>query len=85
MSDESRGMLKRLRRVRNTIAERLPFGASPGSASDPVADKMKDLKWSASEDEETERRQAEPEAAGGDPWAKTIYNARPQNPFSKDF
>ncbi|HVF98960.1 MAG TPA: hypothetical protein VND68_03915, partial [Chloroflexia bacterium] len=84
MSDTPHALLALLSRVKETIAAWLPFGLGCDTADEPLAGKLKDLKWSDPEDEETARRQAAGQA-GGDPLARTIYNARPQNPFDKDF
>jgi hypothetical protein len=84
MNAAPRALLAGLSRVKEAIAAWLPFGQGRDAADEPLAGKLKDLKWSDPEDEETARRQAAGQA-GGDPLARTIYNARPQNPFSKDF
>jgi hypothetical protein len=84
MSDAPHALLAGLSRVKETIAAWLPFGTGRDAADEPLANKLEGLGWSDPEDEETARRQAAGQA-GGDPLARTIYNARPQNPFSKDF
>ena len=84
MTAAPHALLVGLSRLKETVAAWLPFGPARDAADEPLAGKLKDLRWSDPEDEETARRQAAGQA-GGDPLAKTIYNARPQNPFSKDF
>lgn len=84
MNDTIRSFLTRLGRVKDAVAGWLPFRSEGDVAAAPLAGKLKDLGWSDPEDEETARRQAAGQA-GGDPLARTIYNARPQNPFDKDF
>ncbi len=85
MNEEPRSLLKAFSRVKDIIVEWLPFLAGPNATSDPIADKLKDLNWVETEDEETARRQTADQTVKGDGLATTVYNARPQNPFSKDF
>lgn len=84
MSDALRALLAGLSRLKETIVAWLPFGTRRDGVDEPLAGKLRDLGWSDPEDEETARRQAAGQA-GSDPLAQTIYNARPQNPFDKDF
>lgn len=85
MSEEPRSLLKAFGRAKRRIVGWLPFLGRPSATSDPVADRLKDLNWVETEDEETARRQTADQAVKGDGLATTVYNARPQNPFSKDF
>ncbi len=85
MSKVTQDLRKRLRRMKKAIGVRLPFKSGDHEAADPVADKLRDLNWVDTEDEETARRQTSDQAVKGDGLATTVYNARPQNPFSKDF
>lgn len=67
------------------IAKLLPFLGRREDESDPVANKLKDLNWADTEEEASAGRQAAGQSPRGDGLAQTIYHARPQNPFDKDF
>lgn len=85
MTDLLQSLLSAFSHMKNSIAGWLPFHSRPSEVNDPVADKLKDFKFGEQEDEETVRRQVAGQVASQDALAKTVYNARPQNPFSKDF
>jgi hypothetical protein len=84
MSDAAHALLRGFNRAKDAIAGWLPFRTGLVEADEPLAGKLEGLNWRDPEDEETARRQVAGQG-GGDPLAQTVYNARPQNPFSKDF
>jgi hypothetical protein len=51
---------------------------------DPLEEKLSDLGWRDSEDEESARR-ASGDHPGGDDLADAVYRGRPQNPLSDTF
>ena len=89
MSQMLRSLLESLRRAVGMseagCARRPPFQSRRGGTPDPLADKLKDIRYEELEDDETTRRQVAKRAADGDGLAETIYKARPQNPLGKEF
>ncbi|HEX8221498.1 MAG TPA: hypothetical protein VF914_20085 [Chloroflexia bacterium] len=51
-------LLAGLSRLKEIVVSWLPFGPARDAADEPLAGKLKDLRWSDPEDEETARRQA---------------------------
>jgi hypothetical protein len=68
-----------------SLSKWLPFHKKTGAESDSVAEKLKDFRLGEPEDEESIRRPVAGQAAAQDELGATVYRARLQNPFSKDF
>ncbi len=85
MHERSKELLGTLGRIGDIIGRWLPFMARPQAERDHVAEKLSDFQWVDTEDESTASRQAEAYTSRGDGLAQTVFNARPQNPFGKDF
>ncbi len=70
--------------LREALAKFIPALRREQPDTDPVRDKLGDLNWRDTEDEETARRQSAGSDTKGDALGQTIYMGRPRNPLADD-